>query len=135
MDLYAIILIAIGVIVTVAFLRQFGILGKRGLIFAISGLALLFGFSLFQSYRRKKLEEEFKRREDELKDQESKLREIEAAFNMSKEEVFAAEAALKSEKGKHRKHLADIDAEKAEDIKQAKRRNSEKSISELLEEF
>jgi len=135
MDLYAIILIAIGLIVAIAFLRQFGILGGRGLLFAISGVALLFGFSLFQSYRRNKLEEEFKRREDELKDQEKKLREIEEAFEMSKEEVFAAEAALKSEKGKHRKRLADIDAEKEENIKDAKRRNSEKSISDLLEEF
>lgn len=135
MNLYTIILIAVGLVVAIAFLRQFGILGGRGLLFAISGVALLFGISLFQSYRRKKLDEEFKRREGELKDQEKKLREIEEAFEMSKEEVFAAEAALKSERGKHRKRLADIDAEKEENLKEARQRNSDMSISELLEKF
>ena len=135
MDIYAIILIALGLIIAIGFLKQFGILAGKGLIYAISGVALAFGIAIFQANRRKKMAAEFKKREEDLKGQEKNLRKLEEEFQASKEEVFAAEAALKSEKGKHAKKLADIEAETADNHEERKKRNNDMAISELLENF
>lgn len=130
-----IILIGLAIIAIIAFLKQFGVLSGKGLIFAISGAALVFGFSIFQAYRRKKLQAEFENREKELAEQENILKKLKKEIEISDQEVFEAEAALKSEKGAHKKAIAHIEAEKEKDIKKRKEEINNMSIDELLEEF
>jgi DNA anti-recombination protein RmuC len=135
MDIYAIILIAIGLVVVIGFLKQFGILGGRGLIFAIAAVGLFFGISLFQAYRRRREDEDFKRREKELKEREKRLKEMTEEYDLSKEEVYEMEAALEREKAEYAKRILEIEAEKEADIKKAKERINAMPIPELLDEF
>lgn len=139
MDIYTIIIIAIGIILVFGFLKQFvpKALGNggRGLLFAIAGVGVLFGFSLFQSYRRKKLNEEFKKREKELKENEKHLKEMLEEYKLSKDEVYEVEEALEREKAEYAKRFLEIEAEKEADIKKAKEKINEMSVPELLDEF
>ncbi len=130
-----IILIGLGIIAIIGFLKQFGILSGKGLIFTIAGVALVFGFSIFQAYRRKKLDQEFKKREEELAEQENILEQIEQEIELSDREVFEAEEALKREKAAHIKEIAHIEAEKEKDIQKRKEEINNMSDEELLEEF
>jgi Skp family chaperone for outer membrane proteins len=135
MDLIAIVLIALVLIVVFFFLKQFGVLSGKGFIFAVAGVTLVFGWSVFHERRLLKKQEEFKKREKELEEEEKKLRELEKEYKISKEELFEAEAALKREKGKHIREIALIKAEKEDDLKAAKERINDSSISSLMENF
>jgi cell division protein FtsL len=130
----SLILIGLGIAAIIGFLKQFGILSGKGFIFAIAGAAAVFGIIIFNKYRLKKANENFKKREDELAEQENILKELEKEIDLSDKEVFEAEAALKSEKGAHKKAILHIEAEKEKDIQKRKDEINNMSIDELLVE-
>ncbi len=131
----AIVLVAIGLAVAVGLLREFGLLKGRGLVFAIAAVGLLFGVSVFQAYRRRKLQEEFKEREKELKKEEEVLEDLKRRHAISESEVHEAEEALERVRADHARRLLEIEAEKEENIREARARINAMSVPELLEEF
>lgn len=135
MDVTAIILIALGILVVLGFLKQFGILGGRGVLFAIAAVALGVGWSLFQERRLKRRDREFKQREAQLREQEKKLEKWQREYQLSRDEVYEARAALQRERAKYAKSIADIEAEKEADIRAARARINNSTISEILKNY
>ena len=67
-----IIFIAIGLAILVGFLKQFGVLSGKGLIFTIAGITALFGLSIFLNSRKSRIKREIKEKEGQLRTQEKK---------------------------------------------------------------
>ena len=135
MGIMDIILIGLGIVVIIGFLRQFGILTGKGLTYALVGAGLLFGYSLFQKLRLNRLDEDFKKREKELEDQEEKLKDIQKVLDLSNKEVEEAEAAMKREKAAFKKKMAEIEAEKEKNLKKRREEINNMSIDELMEQY
>ena len=135
MGIMDIILIGLGIVVIIGFLRQFGILTGKGLTYALVGAGLLFGYSLFQKLRLNRLDKDFKKREKELEDQEEKLKDIQKVLDLSNKEVEEAEAAMKREKAAFKKKMAEIEAEKEKNLKKRREEINNMSIDELMEQY
>ncbi len=131
-DMIRTVLIAVGLVAVIFFLKQFGILKGKGLVYAIAGAAAILGFSIFQSWRKNKIDAEFKKREEELKKKEEDVKELKKAVALSDEQVQKAEAALNQERGEFAKKIVQIEAEKEKSIEEAEEEISNMSISELL---
>ena len=52
------VLVVLGLVILVGFLRQFGVVQGRGLLGLIAGVAALFGWSIFQNARKRRIREE-----------------------------------------------------------------------------
>jgi len=131
-DMIRTVLIAVGLVAVIFFLKQFGILKGKGLVYAIAGAAAILGFSIFQSWRKNKIDAEFKKREEELKKKEEDVKELKKVVALSDQEVQKAEAALNQERGEFAKKIVQIEAEKEKSIEEAEEEISNMSISELL---
>jgi len=132
MSIELIILVGIGLAIAIGFLRQFGLLKGKGLLFTIAAVAALFGLSLFQSYRRKKLAAQFKEKEKELKKQEEALKELQERFDLSKDEVAQAQKELEKARLAHAQQMLEIEAEKKKDLLAAKEKVNNMTPKELL---
>jgi len=135
MEIMDIILIGLGIVVIIGFLRQFGILSGKGLTYALVGAGLLFGYSLFQKLRLNRLDKDFRKRERELKEQEEQLKGIQKMLDLSDKEVKEAEAAMKREKAAFKKRKAEIEAEKQKNLKKKREQINNMTIDELMEQF
>lgn len=135
MDEFTIAFAVIFVLVMIFFLHQFRLLNARGIIFGIAAVALVLGFSLFQSYRKRKLQEELRRREEDLKKQEERLKELEKQYDAARDEIREAEEALKRERARYLKQILEIEAEKAENLHQRREQLNNMSPDELFEEY
>jgi len=133
MELMDIILIGLGIVVIIGFLRQFGILSGKGLTYALVGAGLLFGYSLFQKLRLNKVNKDFKKRENDLERQRRTLKELQDGLDLSDKEVEEAEAAIKREKATFKKKKAEIEAEKEKDFRKRREEINNMSIEELME--
>ncbi len=135
MDEFTIAFAVVFLIVVLFFLHQFRLLNVRGIIFAVSALGLVLGFSLFQSYRKRKLTEELKRRERELQEQEKRLKELQEKYDVAKEEIREAEELLKRERARYMKEILEIEAEKSQQLQQRREQLNNMSADELFEEY
>ena len=135
MDEFTIAFAVVFLLVLLFFLHQFRLLNARGIIFAVAALGLVLGFSLFQSYRKRKLQEELKRREQALKEQEKRLKELQEKYDVAKEEIREAEEALKRERARYMKEILEIEAEKEENLHRRREELSNMSPDELFEEY
>ena len=131
-DMIRTVLIAVGLVAVIFFLKQFGILKGQGLVYAMAGAAAILGFSIFRAWRKNKIDAEFKKREEELKKKEEDVKELKKAVALSDEQVQKAEAALNQERGEFAKKIVQIEAEKEKSIEEAEEEISNMSISELL---
>jgi len=131
-DMIRTVLIAVGLVAVIFFLKQFGILKGKGLVYAIAGAAAILGFSIFQSWRKNKIDAEFKKREEELKKKEEDVKELKKVVALSDQEVQKAEAALNQERGEFAKKIVQIEVEKEKSIEEAEEEISNMSISDLL---
>ena len=89
-----IIFIAIGLAILIGFLKQFGILSGKGLIFTIAGCAAIFGWSMFVNGRRSRIKQKIKEEEKRLKAQEKKVKEMMVAYEENKEEIEQLQAVI-----------------------------------------
>ena len=135
MDEFTIGFAVVFLLVLLFFLKQLGLLNLRGIIFAVAALALVLGFSLFQSYRKRKLTEELKRREEELKEQEKRLQELQKKYDVAKEEIREAEEALKRERARYMKEILEIEAERSENLRRRREELNNMSPDALFEEY
>ena len=135
MNIADLILIALGILVLIGFLRQFGVLSGKGLTYALIGAGLVFGFSVFQKLRRNRLDRDFKKREEELEKQRKALTELQKELEISDREVQEADAAIEKEKAAFKKKMAEIEAEKEKDMKKRKQQINNMSIKDLMREF
>ena len=60
------VLIVLGLVIFVGFLQQFGVVEGRGLIALIAGIAALFGWSIFQNARKRRVQEAIEAKRAEL---------------------------------------------------------------------
>ena len=130
-DKFGLVLLAVGILAIIAFLRQFGLLKGKNFIYALSAGAMFFGITALQTWRRNRAKNDFDRREDDLKKKEKIVADLKELVNLSDKEKYRTDAALKSERGAHAMKVANIDAEKEKDIQEAKEKNSDMSIDEL----
>jgi len=135
MDEFTIAFAVVFVLVLLFFLRQFNLLNVRGVIFAVAALGLVLGFSLFQSYRKRKLTAELKRREEQLKEQEKRLQELQEKYEVAKEEIREAEEALKRERARYLKEILEIEAERSKNLQRRREQLNNMSADELFEEY
>ncbi len=135
MDAFTIGFTVIFIIVILFFLHQFRLLNVRGLIFAASALALVLGFSIFQSYRRRKLEEELKQREKALQEQEKRVKELQEKYEVSKEEIRQAEESLKRERARYMKEILEIEAEKNKKLEERRAELNDMTTDQIFEEY
>ena len=135
MDEFTIAFAVVFLLVLLFFLHQFRLLNPRGIIFAVATLGLVLGFSLFQSYRKRKLAEELKRREQELQEQEKRLKELQEKYDVAKEEIREAEEALKRERARYMKEILEIEAEKSKMLQQRREELNNMSPDQIFEEY
>ncbi len=130
-DKFGLILLAVGILAIIGFLRQFGFLKGKNFTYALSAGLMFFGITAFQTWRRSQAKNEFDKRERELKEKEKIVEELTKLVDLSDEEKFKTDAALKSERGAYAIKVANIDAEKEKDVQKAKERNIDMSIDDL----
>ena len=135
MDGFTLGFAVIFLIVVLFFLHQFRLLKARGIIFAIAALGLVLGFSLFQSYRKRKLQDELKQREKDLQELEKRLKDLQDKYEVSKEEIRQAEETLKRERARYMKAILEIQAEKDKDLQKRREELNNMTADELFEEY
>ena len=135
MDAFTIAFSILFVIALLAFLNQFRLLSLRGLIFVISAFALALGFSIFRSYRRRKLEEDLKRREKELQQQESRLDKLEAEYQGATDELIQARQSLRRERARFMRSILEIEAEKDERFRGMREGLNDLTVDEIFERY
>ena len=135
MNIADILIITLGILVLIGFLRQFGVLSSEGLTYALIGTGLLLGFSIFQKLTRNRLDKDFQKRENQLEEQRRTLTELQKELEISNQEIKEADAAIEKEKASFKKKMAEIEAKKKNDIKERRQNINSMSIKELMEEF
>jgi uncharacterized protein HemX len=111
------VLVVLGLVIFVGFLQQFGVVQGRGLIALIAGIAALFGWSLFQNARKRRIREEIKAKRAELEEQEKALEAFQERYAQSKEQLAAQKQALADQRRMYLKRLAEIEAANDEELR------------------
>lgn len=117
-NIEGLVLIVLGLVIFVGFLQQFGVVQGRGLIALIAGIAALFGWSLFQNARKRRIREEIKAKRAKLEEQEKELEAFQERYAQSKEQLEAQKQALADQRRLYLKRLAEIEAANDEELRQ-----------------
>ena len=112
------VLIVLGLVIFVGFLKQFGVVQGRSLIALIAGVAALFGWSLFQNARKRRIREEIKAKRAELEQQEDELEAFRNRYELSVQQLEAQKQALADQRRMYLKRLAEIEAANDEELRQ-----------------
>ncbi len=112
------VLVVLGLALFVGFLRQFGVVQGRGLIALVAGIAALFGWSLFQTVRKRRLREEIKAKRAELEQQEDEMEAMQDEYDLSKQQLEAQKQALADQQRMYHKRIAEIEAANEEELRQ-----------------
>jgi len=104
------VLAVLGLGIGVGFLQQYRVVQGRGLIALGAGIAALFGWSLFQNVRKRRLWEEIAAKRDALEQQEEELQAFQERYAQSREQLRAQEEALADQRRLYLKRLAEIEA-------------------------
>ncbi len=116
-NIEGLVLIVLGLVIFVGFLQQFGVVQGRGLIALIAGIAALFGWSLFQNARKRRIREEIKAKQAKLEEQEKELEAFQERYAQSKEQLEAQKQALADQRRLYLKRLAEIEAANDEELR------------------
>lgn len=127
-----IIFIAIGLAILVGFLKQFGVLSGKGLIFTIAGITALFGLSIFLNARKSRIKQEIKEKEGQLKKQEKKVKEMMEEYTDNKEELETLNTEIERARLDAARRLTEIEAEKEIGIEAAIEKANTMPTDELL---
>ena len=112
------VLIVLGLVIFVGFLQQFGVVQGRGLIALIAGVAALFGWSLFQNARQRRIREEIEAKRAELEQQEDELDAMQDEYELSTQQLETQKRALADQRRMYLKRLAEIEATNEEELRQ-----------------
>lgn len=127
-----IIFIAIGLAILVGFLKQFGVLSGKGLIFTIAGVTALFGLSIFLNSRKSRIKREIKAKEGQLRKQEKKVNEMMDEYAENKEELETLNKEIERARLDAARRLTEIEAEKEAGIEAAIEKANTMPADELL---
>lgn len=127
-----IIFIAIGLAILVGFLKQFGVLSGKGLIFTIAGITALFGLSIFLNSRKSRIKREIKEKEGLLRKQEKKVEEMMDEYEENKEELETLNKDIERARLDAARRLTEIEAEKEIGIEAAIEKANTMPTDELL---
>lgn len=114
----SLVLVVLGLVIFVGFLQQFGVVQGRGLIALIAGIAALFGWSLFQRVRKRRIQEEIEAKRAELEEQEKEMEVFRERYELSVEQLEAQKRALADRRRMYLKRLAEIEADNEEELRQ-----------------
>lgn len=112
------VLVVLGLVIAVGFLTQYTGAKGRGLLGLIAGLAALFGWSLFQNARTRRIREEIAAKRDALEQQEKELQAFQERYAQSQEQLQAQQEALADQRRLYLKRLAEIEAANEEELRE-----------------
>lgn len=111
------VLVVLGLVILVGFLRQFGVVQGRGLLGLIAGVAALFGWSIFQNARKQRIREEIEAKRAELAREEEELEDFRTRHELSVRQLEAQKQALADQRRMYLKRLAEIEAAGEEELR------------------
>ena len=104
------VLVVLGLMIGVGFLHQYTVVQGRGLIALGAGIAALFGWSLFQNARKRRIREEIAAKRAALEEQAEALEAFQERYAQSREQLRAQQEALADQRRLYLKRLAEIEA-------------------------
>lgn len=129
------VLIVLGLVIVVGFLQQFGVVRGRGLIALIAGIAALFGWSLFQNVRKRRIRAEIKAKREKLDRQEKELKAFQERYAQSKDQLEAQKQALADQRRLYLKRLAEIEAANEAELRERLTEIENASPGELADQL
>jgi Skp family chaperone for outer membrane proteins len=135
MGIDIIIFVAIGLAILIGFLKQFGVLSGKGLLFTIAGVSAVFGVSIFLNARKSRIKREIKEREGKLKKQEKKVKEMMDEYQETRGELAVLNTEIERARLDAARRLAEIEAEKEVGIEAAIERANTMTTEDLLNQL
>ena len=127
------VLVALGLMIGVGFLRQYNLVRGRGLVALAASAAALFGWSLFQNVRKRRLREEIANKRADLERQEEELQAFQERYAQSRAQLEAQQQALADQRRLYLKRLAEIEAANEEELRERLTAIDQASPSELAD--
>lgn len=131
MDVYAVALIAIGVLIVGGALWQLRQSAKAGVVFVLAALGAVLGLSLLADARRRRLLQQLRTREAELAALEERLASLQQQYALSEKEVREARDTMRRERAAYMRRILILEAEKQNRLEAIERMSAE----EVLEAF
>jgi len=127
------VLVVLGLVIGVGFLRQYTMVQGRGLIALGAGIAALFGWSLFQNARKRRIREEIAAKRAALEEQAEALGAFQERYAQSREQLRAQQEALADQRRLYLKRLAEIEAANEAELRERLTEIEQASPGELAD--